>query len=563
MRRMRFIIFAIAVCLVALTAIAAPPPATPEVRDRINLRTVSKVEGTLRTHAEAVDLAALDSRILEKGMTKEELYYIRYLDLHNIPLSQRKAYYGVISTILNGFIKHRSVIIQPSWGGPENMMIRVNLFDYGISTQVWDTLAKQDPYFHQFILQQDVITKDVQTGELEWYKTGLYYGGDVNKPEWKQRYKSNQEVEVTKPIKKQVLAAWLNKATAGELGVRLQTAYPILRGDWFITNVTLEPHYSNFLGIKTLDELKKFGGFDERADITEIKSTIVSSGSDGLCQRVSRNNRILARRNTIWGDWWETYDFKTSISEQNVINNYIKFLKDPAPQGKKKMWRPTRDAAEYIVRSPSGLQWYMITDGNDKAVAAGDINIVVDSMAIDSQVRNGRSCIWCHAQGINPFKSVFQRQVGWKPNQSDLGFYDKDPKKALIIRQQVMDTFGLPNFDTIVSEDSERYNKAVKAASDMTAVEFASAFTQAWNGYFEDLVTVEKACYELGLTEQELQMILGLRFEGRNNGVLIQALEKPPVAIRRDQWEESFFEAALLSTLKGKFKLVPVAPPAK
>ncbi len=61
-----------------------------------------------------------------------------------------------------------------------------------------------------------------------------------------------------------------------------------------------------------------------------------------------------------------------------------------------------------------------------------------------------------------------------------------------------------------------------------------------------------KACYELGLNEVELRMILGLRFEGRSNGVLIQALLNPPIAIRRDQWEESFHEAALLSTLKHK-----------
>jgi hypothetical protein len=560
MRMMRNLVLILAAVSLFMTLAAAfaAPPSTPEARERGRLKGGVKLEGVLQTHSEAVQIADVDCGTMSKSLSAEALGYIRYLDMHNIPPAQRQTYWGVVSVIMNGFTKTRQTIVLPAYGGPDNLLIRVNLFDYGIDPSAWDRLAKKDPYFHQIIRQTDVITKQVQTNELEWYKTGLYYGSDINKPEWKQRYVIKSITETSAPVKKQVQAAWLDAKAAGNLGVRLGTSYPILRADWFIANVTLEPHYSDFLGIKTLDDLKKFGGYDKRADVTEIKATIVTSGSDGLCARVARNNRILERRSTIYGDWWETYDFNSSIGDKNVILNFISAIRESKGKMKSK-----RDAAEYIVRAPNGLQWYMITDANDKALDKGDPEVVIDTMAQDALVRNGRSCIWCHTQGINPFKSHFQKQVGWKPDQADLGFYDKDPKVALILQQRVLDVFGAPNFDDYIKGDQARYDRAVRAASGMSAAEFSAAFKAIWDGYVEDYVDNVKACYELGLSPEELKMILGLRFEGKSNGVLIQALLEPPIAIRRDQWEESFFEAALLSTLKGQFKVVPVAPPSR
>lgn len=545
MRRMRQLLLLVAVVSimnVLTTATAAPPP-TPEARDRGRLRKSGAISGILYTHSEAVQVAQTDAVLLSKTMSPEELGYIRYLDMHNIPSLERKYYYGVVSVILNSFSK-RKTIVRPAFGGPENTLIRVNLFDYQIDPGAWDRLAIKDLYFHQIILATDVITKEVTVND--WHKTGRFYQN--GQPEWAQGPITKTVTETTPPIKKQVQAAWLDAAAAGRLGVVTRTSYPILRADWFITNVTLEPHYSDFLGIKTLADLKKFGAWDERAATTEVRATIVTSGSDGMCARVARNNRILARRNTIYGDWWETFDYNQSIGEKNVILNFL---------------NNKRDAAEYIVRAPNGLQWYLLTNGKDETVTEGDIKVVVDSLAQDAIVKNGRSCMWCHAQGINAFKSHFQKQVGFRPDQSDLGFFDKDPKKALILKQKTQDLFGLPDFDAIILGDQARYNAAVRACSDFEAGEFAAVFARVWNGYQEDYVDNAKACYELGLTEEELRMVLGLRFEGRSNGILIQALLNPPIAIRREHWEESFAEAALLSTLKGQLKHVPVVLPPK
>jgi hypothetical protein len=327
-----------------------------------------------------------------------------------------------------------------------------------------------------------------------------------------------------------------------DLGVRLRSNFGILRADWWLKNVTLEPHYSDFLGIKTIEDYKDLAGFDPRAEITQAKATVVMSGSEGLCPRVARNNRILARRSTFQGYWWETYDFKESTGERNVITNFL---------------NKKRDAAEFIASLPNGLQFYAITDDKNKLLDKGDPEIVGDSMAIDTLVRNGRSCIWCHGQGINAFKSNFQRQVGGKPDQSDLGIYLKDVKASRELAQKVRDVFGLPDFDDVIKADRERYAKAVRAACDLTPEEAAASFKQFWDAYQEDLVDIPKACHELGLQPDELKAVLALRLNGVSNGVLVQALLEPPVAIRRDHWEEHFTEAALLATVRH-----PVVGPA-
>jgi hypothetical protein len=538
MRRMRRI-WQLVTAFIAIFAVvvvtAAPPPATPESRDRARLRG-GELEGTLRNHNDAFVAALVDAEVYSGKVTPDEVKYIRYLTLQNIPSKRRPLYYNLVSVIINGFNKKRPTIVRPAWGGPDNILIRINLFDYHIDPAAWDKLGAKDPYFHKIIeIHEDIIKEAIVN---ETYKTGRFYSD--GRPEMAVRAVKKTTVEKGKKIKKVAQAPTIDAGAAANLGLLLNTNFPVLRADWFIANVTVEPFYSDFLGIKTLDQLKDFGGFDKRGDVTEVKATVIKSGSDGLCARVAVNNRILERRSTLFGYWWETYDFKTSVGEQNVILNFL---------------ARKRDAAEYIVSGPNGLQWYLVTDGKDNPVPAGDINIVVDSMAIDSQVRNGRSCIWCHTQGINLFKSQFQNQVGWRPDQSDLGLYDKDPKKAAVIRQQVQDRFGIPDFDTIIKADQVRYETAIQACAGITAGEFASTFKQVWDEYVEGYVDVIKVCYELGITQEDLQIAFGLRFNGVNNGVLVQALHNPPISIRRDQWEESFQEAALLALVKNQ--LVP------
>jgi hypothetical protein len=546
MRIMRLLLVILFVAAMLLRpSLAEGPPQTPEARSRHRLKVKEYViKGGLYTHNHAVLHAADDmAALVASGKTKEERHYYRYLSLHNIPRDFREDYYNCISFILNSVSRKRA-IVRPAFGGPENILVRVNLFDYGIDPEAWDNLGQKDPYFHQIVVQTDVITKQVQV--LEWHKTGRYYQN--GEPEWAQYYVNKSVVENTVPVRKQMGAAWCDPTAAMYLNTETGTAYPILRADWFIVNVTLDPHYSEFLGIKSFDDIKKLALFDERADDMEIRATVVTSGSGGMCPRVARNNRILARRPTVRGYWWETFDYTQSIGEKNVIHNFL---------------NKKRDAGEFIFTLPNGLQGYALTNNKFELQKEAPNNIAVDSMAYDAVVKNGRSCIWCHAEGINKFKSQFQLQVGAKPDQADLGIFDEDPKKALTIQRQILEVFALPNFDDIIRTDNSLYAKAVFLANGLEATENAALFKRIWDGYQEELIEMKHIVFEVGLHEEDVKALLALRFNAKSNGVLIQALLKPPIAIRRDQWEENFFELALLSTLKNPIKPPVNAVPVK
>jgi hypothetical protein len=530
---MRFCIWLLLFFLVATTGLvkAQGPPATPEARNRPRLKVKEYVvKGKLFSHNDSVLHAADDLAQLATKASKEELYYYRYISIHNIPRDFREDYYNCLSFVLNS-LSSRPAIVRPAFGGPDNILIRINLFDYGIDPKAWDRLAKNDPYYHQLIVRTDVISTPYQV--YENVPTGLYYGGDRSKPEYKQQLVTKSKVE-TKVTKEQASAAWLDPTAVSYLIQTTQSAFPILRGDWFISNVLLEPAYSDFLNVKSLNDFKKLTAFDARAAIKEAKATIVTSGSDGFCPKVARNNRILARLSTFQGYFWQTYDFKESIGERNVINN---FLNDK------------RDAGEMIATLPNGLQAYLVTNEKDAPVAEGDIKIVTDPTAADGRVRNARSCVVCHSFGINQFKSHFQLQVGVLPDQSNLLLYDKDIRKALGIQQRVREVFGSPNFDEIIADDNRIYAKAIQAVNGLTSLENATNYKTIYNGYVEELIDTRHLVFEIGLMEEEVKNILALKLNGKSNGVLVQQLLTTPISIRRDQFEEAFAELALLSTI--------------
>jgi len=531
----------LSVVIAAITPIllADGPPPTPVARERQRLRRKGwEVVGKLYSHNDAVMAAAGDLAILARSVTKGELYHYRYLTIQNIPATSRQDYYDCTTFMLNSVSNHDK-LVAPSWGGPDNILIRVNLRDYKISTKSWDKLGAKDPYFHTLIEQVNLPTHTAKT-EKRWYAGGNWQG-----KYYAPGYYDYYVAEAKK--KYQVAAPWIDATASGYLMTTLQTNFPVLRADWFIANVSLEPFYSDFLKLKSLDDIKNLAAFDKRAERKETKGTIVFSGTDGHCPRVARNNRVLAYRPTFQGYFWETYDFKTSIGAQNVIRNFSLYLSDG---------KTIRDAAEYIFSLPNGLQGYSITDGKDKPIAAGDPNIVNDPTATDTLVKNARSCIVCHTEGINQFSSHFQKQIGYRPDQADLGFYDKDPERAAELRRQVLDVFGITDFPKLIGINNKLYREAILACNRREPTENAALFANIYNTYVEDRLDTRRVCYELGMTEQELQAVIGLRINGSSDPVLIQSLLKPPISIRRDQFEEAFGNAALLTLVKDKIKIV-------
>lgn len=532
LRRLLPALLLTAMGMAALADETAPPPAVPVGRERPRLaHNKWAVRGKLYSTQDMADAAAADITLLTAEKSPEELCFYRYLTLYNFPYEMRQDVYDVVTFLLNS-LSRNDIIVRPAWGGPDKTLIRVNLHDYKIDPKVWDKIGVKDPYFHTDLIEYEITTvtdwETYQGSDGKWYYKSYVdsHGRTQYYPKQVQQKTPRKVRAVTSggsPLPLQTLVKWT------------QSKAPILRADWFLVNFSVAPNYYDLLGLKKLEDFDDLIAFDKRAKRKEARATVVRSGSDGLCPNVARNNRILAYVPTFQGYRWETYDYLTSVGEQNVINNFL---------------NQKRDAGEYIGSLPNGLQAYFLVDGKNNRVDEGDIKLVRDSMAHDGRVINGRSCIWCHAVGINPFRSNFQLSVGPRADQSNLGIYDKDPVKALEIRDYIVRTFGAPDFKALVEDNNKHYARAVNAAIGREPAVAASLFKQLYDGYDVEELDMPRIVYEVGLPEAEIKALIGLRPNGVNNGVLTQQLLQPPVSIRREHWEEAFQQMMQLWALR-------------
>ena len=534
-----------AAALLAVMSIAAIVAQEPERGVPPVVPAKRKLDKRLYTAADATQAMAVDAVLLSQTVMAEEMYNIRYLSIHNISEDMRAEYASEVSLAINRLSRNPNIFV-PARVGPGGIVLRVNLADYGIDPAVWDKMADIHPYFYEKFIETDLrvtevenVKKTAYTETIEVHKTNekgekLYYGGDERKPvmEKKQVTKYKTEASTTTTAKEAApgrtkvgTASWLDPEAMAVTIKLVQARTPIVRADWFLANAMLPPLYYDFLGLKTLDDAKELALFDKRAEKqSDIRATVVLSGS--LARKVARNNRILKRVKTANGAWWETFDFKTSVGEQNIINNFL---------------TTNRDGGEIIFSLPNGLHGYFLVDNKDARVDEVPIEVAVDSLAQDTRVRCGRSCIWCHSKGIQPFRSDFKLEVN-QQNLVDLGIVVKsDTKKTIELIRFVRQTFDTVDFENIVKNDNIQYENAVKAATGgRTAPATAATFLRLYDEYAEVPLDAEALVYESGFSDTDVQAAIKLKLNGVSNGVLLRRVFKMPLPIRRDQFEESF-----------------------
>ena len=559
----------------------AEPDAPPPVRgDRSRLRqTEWVVPVNLQNSDDAARAAAADLLTLVKSKFGDtavaveqkakflaeygpEFRHLRYLSLHSYPSAMRQDVIKDVNYLLN-CLSHNDEIVTAAVGGPDNLLVRVNLRDYDIDPKDWDELGLTDPYYHKDLEQVTETPKSVT--KYREVGTGRYRqeypGGPLTEIKEKQAYKENVAASVKKEKTRALSGA--NPESLLNLTYYTQSKAPILRADWWIVNASTSPGYYKLLRLKNIKDVKELAGFDARAqDRKEVKATVVTSGSYGLTTPVARNNRILARTPTFQGYYWETFDFKNNLKARNVINNFLNIKENEEGNfevGKlsglnAKDWLKEirkeklgfRDAGELIFSLPNGIQGYALTNDKDELIDEAAIEVAVDSTSRDFRVINARSCIWCHSDGIRPFKSHFQLQVGQR-QLTDLGIALKDKEKALELQEFIRRTYGSPNFEEVVDTDRQLYVKAVARANGLSIEKNATLFRSLWNSYAEDQLDTNRICYELGIQPEQIKELFALRKDGVNSGVLLQQLLQPPINIRREHWEEVFDTAYQLT----------------
>jgi hypothetical protein len=290
--------------------------------------------------------------------------------------------------------------------------------------------------------------------------------------------------------------------------VRLRYGNNLLRTDWFVVNasdITKQVDrgedkiliYNILLyGLgnepKTADEFRNFWHVDIktiRAQKVE-QGTIVDEGDSG----VSRHTRQLRRGNSLFGYYWETrdvkdYEQKKAARSAKLRDKFVEkdFIED--------IFANNFDAQEYIASHKNGTQVYLLSNGEGKVVNFADNTIVVDrSDTNDVRVRTAKSCITCHAVGINPATNALTSLL---KRGGKIYFQNDELRRAI-------KSFYERNLNTLIEDDNRVFQRHIKECyhTEPDSIEAARAFTNVYDWYVNKL-SPEQAAIECGVSLPE------------------------------------------------------------
>jgi mono/diheme cytochrome c family protein len=290
-------------------------------------------------------------------------------------------------------------------------------------------------------------------------------------------------------------------------------AVPYVRADWFISAASVPPLYHQLLALPhNVRELERILGVDAERDLNEernvIRAGVRASG-------VSQNNRVLERHASPYGAYWKSFDFSNNRDDQNIFRDPISLH----PAG-----------SEIIFNLPNGLQGYFVANAAGARLDAAPIAIVADHNNPDDPIiRNGRSCMSCHYQGMQSFKDNVRPVV----SEVRTGLFEHAKALALYPPQQTL--------DRLLERDRRRFDAAVEEL----AVGSTSAVTEPINSVarrFGAELSATQAAAESGMKLDEFQDRLGksARLVSLGFGQLLVANG----AVKRDEWETKFPEIA-------------------
>ena len=290
---------------------------------------------------------------------------------------------------------------------------------------------------------------------------------------------------------------------------------PYVRADWFAANASLPPLYHDLLGLpRSAMDLERQLGIDVSRDLAEEKNVARA----GLrASGVSQNNRVLERHVSLHGAYWKSFDFRNSADQQNIFQHPLSFI---------------HSGSEIIFNLPNGLQGYLVVDGMDRRIDEAPVAIVSDRTSADDPViRNGRSCMNCHYDGVRQFRDETRPVI--QANLSST--FDREKALALYLTQE--------NLDRLIERDRERFREAVTLASGAVATAPHEEPINALARRFAADISLSQAAAEAGLEPADFQE--RVRRSGRLAQLGYSQLLVPGGAIKRDAWDRHFDELAL------------------
>lgn len=377
------------------------------------------------------------------------LRYFSLAHLYNagVPDDEMETYRVALAKLVNSLSWHRE-ITQPTAIDAARTIFRVDLRDYNWTAATWDTIIAAYPYA--------IRTEQSQT------------------------------------------IAQLSGA-----------ALPYIRADWFAATASVPPLYHDMLALpKTAQELEQQLGINTRRDLEEEKNVARA----GLrTSGVSQNNRVLERHASPHGAYWKSFDFRSSLGDQNIFTDPIRL--NPA-------------GGEIIFNLPNGLQAYLLVDALSRRINEAPIAIVADrNNADDPVIRNGRSCMSCHYEGAQGFKDDVRPVVRGSISAS----FDREKALAIYPAQETL--------DQLIGRDRERFQKAAAATGGLARSPQAEPVNALARRFLAEM-PVAQAAAEAGLGAREFQFRVAgsARLMELGYGQLLVA----GGGIKRDAWDRNF-----------------------
>ena len=280
---------------------------------------------------------------------------------------------------------------------------------------------------------------------------------------------------------------------------------PFIRADWFIATASLPPLYHAILDLPgTETELEALLEVDVAKNLRNAAGVRVWRA--GLIDSdVTQHNRIVERHKSQHGAYWKTYDFASSVDEEDISVYPLDFK---------------HAGGEIIFNLPNGLQAYYISNASGVRLDDAPTKIVVDPRAGDSVVRNGLSCMGCHTKGMNTFIDEIRHMIEDNPDPP----YDKAQALRLYTKQSEM--------DDLIAKDKKRYQEAIEASGGVFGKDPIQLLYEEYKGSLD----ADHAAAEVGLKTDDFLKKIDEDKRLQNLGLLIIR----DSGIKRDKWESDF-----------------------
>ena len=283
---------------------------------------------------------------------------------------------------------------------------------------------------------------------------------------------------------------------------------PFIRADWFIATASLPPLYHEILDLpktdRKLEEQLEVNVSENLKNAPGVRVWRAGFNNSG----VSVNNRVVERHKSRYGAYWKSYDFAGNVGIQNIFTHPLDF---------------THDGGEIIFNLPNGLQAYYLSTAKGERLDEAPINIVSNSGARDPIVRNGLSCMGCHAEGMKAFEDQVRSVIKQSRNPS----YDKAHALRLYAEKSIM--------ESLVLTDVARYQQAIEAGGGVFGgIEPIQQLVKQ----FEEPLDAARAAAEIGLETGEFLQNIRENSALQNAGLLVLDIKNG--SIKRDAWESQF-----------------------